>query len=108
MARARWPPGGRPPGVFARPPRPAVAEFVGFGGRLEEPGALRLVRPQDVALDDAAGLRATVTRLVPVEDGVRVELTLHHGRLVALAPAPGPAPGAEVGVPLLGGVTFPR
>ena len=86
----------------------AVAAFVGFAGRLEEPGALRLLRPQDVALDDAGPLRARVSRLVPVEDGVRVELTLEHGRLVALAPAPGPAPGAEVGVRLTGGVTFPR
>jgi hypothetical protein len=45
---------------------------------------------------------------VPVEDGVRVELTLDHGRLVALAPVPGPVPGSEVGVRLLGGATFPR
>jgi ABC-type sulfate/molybdate transport systems ATPase subunit len=94
--------------VFGTPPTPAVAEFVGFAGRLEEPGTLRLLRPQDVALDDDGPLRARVTRLVPVEDGVRVELALDHGRLVALAPAPGPRPGAEVGVRLLGGVTFPR
>jgi ABC-type sulfate/molybdate transport systems ATPase subunit len=94
--------------VFRGPPTPAVAEFVGFAGRLEEPGTLRLLRPQDVALDDDGPLRARVTRLVPVEDGVRVELALDHGRLVALAPAPGPEPGAEVGVRLLGGVTFPR
>jgi ABC-type Fe3+/spermidine/putrescine transport system ATPase subunit len=99
---------GTPAAVFGRPPTAAVAAFVGFAGRLEEPGALRLLRPQDVALDDAGPLRARVSRLVPVEDGVRVELTLDHGRLVALAPAPGPAPGAEVGVRLLGGVTFPR
>jgi ABC-type nitrate/sulfonate/bicarbonate transport system ATPase subunit len=99
---------GPPAAVFARPPTPAVAAFVGFAGRLEEPGTLRLLRPQDVALDEDAPLRARVTRLVPVEDGVRVELALEHGRLVALAPAPGPAPGAEVGVRLLGGVTFPR
>jgi hypothetical protein len=39
---------------------------------------------------------------------VRVELALEHGRLVALAPAPGPAPGAEVGVRLTGGVAFAR
>jgi ABC-type sulfate/molybdate transport systems ATPase subunit len=99
---------GPPAEVFGRPPSPAVAAFVGFSGRLEEPGTLRLLRPQDVALDDDGPLRARVTRLVPVEDGVRVELALDHGRLVALAPAPGPAPGAEVGVRLLGGVTFPR
>jgi len=94
--------------VFGTPPTPAVAEFVGFAGRLEEPGRLRLLRPQDVAIDDDGPLRARVTRLVPVEDGVRVELALDHGRLVALAAAPGPQPGAEVGVRLLGGVTFPR
>jgi ABC-type sulfate/molybdate transport systems ATPase subunit len=94
--------------VFGTPPTPAVAEFVGFAGRLEEPGALRLLRPQDVALADDGPLRARVTRLVPVEDGVRVELALDHGRLVALAPAPGPEPGAEVGVRLLSGVVFPR
>ena len=99
---------GPPAAVFGRPPTPAVAAFVGFAGRLEEPGTLRLLRPQDVALDEDGPLRARVTRLVPVEDGVRVELALEHGRLVALAPAPGPAPGAEVGVRLLGGVTFPR
>ena len=33
---------------------------------------------------------------------------LAHGRLVTLAPAPGPAAGAEVGIRLLGGVSFPR
>ena len=99
---------GPPATVFAHPPTPAVAHFVGFAGRLEEPDAIRLLRPQDVALEDGGSLRARVTRLVPLEDGVRVELALDHGRLVALAPAPGPRPGAEVGVRLLGGVTFPR
>ena len=49
-----------------------------------------------------------MTRLVPVEDGIRVELALAAGRLVATTPAPGPKPGAEVGVRLLGGVSFPR
>jgi ABC-type nitrate/sulfonate/bicarbonate transport system ATPase subunit len=99
---------GPPASVFGAPPTPAVAAFVGFAGRLEEPDAVRMLRPQDVALDDTAPLRARVARLVPVEDGVRVELTLEHGRLVALAAAPGPPPGAEVGVRLAGGVTFPR
>jgi ABC-type sulfate/molybdate transport systems ATPase subunit len=99
---------GPPAAVFTTPPTPEVARFVGFVGRIEEPGAVRMLRPQDVALDDAAPLLARVTRLVPVEDGVRVELALERGRLVALAPAPGPGPGAEVGVRLRGGVSFPR
>jgi ABC-type nitrate/sulfonate/bicarbonate transport system ATPase subunit len=99
---------GPPARVFAEPPTPEVAAFVGFAGRVEEPGAVRLLRPQDVALDADGPLRARVTRLVPVEDGVRAELALAHGHLVATAPAPGPPPGAEVGVRLLGGVSFPR
>jgi ABC-type nitrate/sulfonate/bicarbonate transport system ATPase subunit len=100
---------GAPDAVFAAPPTPDVARFVGFVGRIEdESGAVRMLRPQDVALDPAGALRARVTRLVPVEDGVRVELSLDRGRLVALTPAPGPDPGAEVGVRLLGGVSFPR
>jgi ABC-type sulfate/molybdate transport systems ATPase subunit len=99
---------GAPADVFGAPPTPEVASFVGFAGRIDAPGALRLLRPQDVVLDEDGPLLARVTRLVPVEDGVRVELELDHGRLVALAPAPGPAPGDEVGVRLLGGVSFPR
>jgi ABC-type sulfate/molybdate transport systems ATPase subunit len=94
--------------VFGRPPSPEVAAFVGFAGRIEEPRTLRMLRPQDVALDADGPLCARVTRLVPVEDGVRVELALDHGRLVALTPAPGPEPGADVRVRLLGGVSFPR
>jgi ABC-type nitrate/sulfonate/bicarbonate transport system ATPase subunit len=99
---------GPPATVFGTPPTPEVAAFVGFAGRLEEPGAVRLLRPQDVTLDPGGPLRARVDRLVPVEDGIRVELTLDRGRLVALAPAPGPSPGSEIGVRLLGGVRFPR
>jgi ABC-type sulfate/molybdate transport systems ATPase subunit len=100
---------GAPDAVFAAPPTAEVARFVGFVGRIEdEPGFVRMLRPQDVALDEDAPLRARVTRLVPVEDGVRVELALDRGRLVAMTPAPGPEPGAEVGVRLRGGVRFRR
>jgi len=99
---------GDPATVFGNPPTAAVAAFVGFVGRLEAPDAVRLFRPQDVALDPDGPLPARVTRLVPVEDGVRVELALDAGRLVALAPAPGPRLGEPVGVRLLGGVRFPR
>ena len=99
---------GAPTEVFGAPPTPEVAAFVGFAGQLEENGAVRMLRPQDVTLAEDGPLRARVSRLVPVEEGVRVELTLDHGRLVAMAPAPGPEPGAEVSLRLHGGVRFPR
>jgi ABC-type nitrate/sulfonate/bicarbonate transport system ATPase subunit len=99
---------GDPATVFGSPPTAAVAAFVGFVGRLDTPDAVRLFRPQDVALDREGPLRARVTRLVPVEDGVRVELALDGGRLVALAPVPGPRLGEDVGVRLRGGVRFAR
>jgi ABC-type sulfate/molybdate transport systems ATPase subunit len=98
---------GPPDAVFTDPPTPEVAAFVGFAGRFEENGMLHLLRPQDVALDDTAPLRGRVTRLVPVEDGVRVEVAVEGGSLVAVTPAPGPETGVEVGVRLLGGVSFP-
>ena len=99
---------GDPATVFGDPPTPEVAAFVGFAGRLEEPGAIRLLRPQDVEIAPDGPLRGRVQRLVPVEEGVRVELVLDRGRLVAMAPAPGPEPGSEVGLRLRGGVRFPR
>jgi ABC-type sulfate/molybdate transport systems ATPase subunit len=98
---------GAPREVLLRPPTPEVAEFVGFVGRLERPGEVLLLRPADVALAEDGPMRARVARLVPVEEGVRVELALDAGRLVALAPAPGPPLGAEVGVRVNGGVRFP-
>ena len=99
---------GPPSEVFGKPPTAEVATFVGFVGQIEEGGAVRMLRPQDVALVDDGPYRARVTRLVPVEEGVRVELALEGGRLVAMAPAPGPPPGSEVSLELRGGVRFGR
>ena len=99
---------GPPKEIFGAPPTPEVAAFVGFAGRVEEPGGMRMLRPQDVELDGHGPLRGRVTRLVPVEDGVRVELSVDHGRVVALAPVPGPELGTEVSLRLTGGVLFPR
>ena len=45
---------------------------------------------------------------MPLEDGVRVELSLDDGRLVAIAPLPGPELGETVRLRLDGGVLFPR
>ena len=94
--------------VLEAPPTPAVAAFVGFSGTLHEPdGTLRMLKPGHAALDPAGDIAATVARRVPVEDGVRLELTLPNGRVHALAPLPGPQPGDTVRVTLAAGITYP-
>lgn len=98
---------GRPAEVLEAPPSVAVAAFLGFTGRIEEDGEMLLTRPSHVALDALGPLEAVVARRVPVEDGVRLELTLARGRLVAVAPPPGPASGDRVRVRVTGGVRFP-
>jgi ABC-type cobalamin/Fe3+-siderophores transport system ATPase subunit len=97
---------GPPRALLEAPPNPLVARFLGFDGELREDGRVRLTRPGHVQLDPAGPLPARVARVVPLEDGVRLELELAGGRLYAVAPLPGPALGDEVRVRLAGGVTF--
>ena len=93
--------------VLGAPPTPAVAAFVGFSGKLHQPdGTLRMLKPGHVTLDPAGEIAATVTRRVPVEDGVRLELTLPNGRAHAYAPLPGPRPGDTVRLRLAAGITY--
>ena len=98
---------GAPAALLAAPPTPAVARFLGFTGELAEPGGGRLLlRPAQVVLDPGGPVTAHVTRRMPTEDGVRLELACDAGRLVALAPLDGPQAGASVRVRLDGGVRF--
>ena len=100
---------GRPRDLFTHPPSVEVARFLGFDGMLtREDGELLMTRPQHVVLDPASGLRARVTRAIPVEDGLRLELELEldRGRVFALAPLPGAAVGELVGIRLTGGARF--
>jgi hypothetical protein len=65
-----------------------------------------LTRPSHVTLDPDGPLRARVTRVVPLEDGVRLELGLESGRLYTVAALPGPALGDTVRVRVSGGARF--
>ena len=98
---------GPPRELLEHPPSVAVARFLGFDGSLERDRELLLTRPPHVALDPAGLLDARVTRAVALEDGVRLELELHHGRLYCVAPLPAPRPGDTVRVRIDGGVRFP-
>jgi ABC-type sulfate/molybdate transport systems ATPase subunit len=98
---------GPPRELLEHPPSAAVARFLGFDGSLERDGELLLTRPPHVALDPAGLLSAHVTRAVPLEDGVRLELELHGGRLYCVSSLPAPRPGDTVRVRIDGGVRFP-
>jgi ABC-type Fe3+/spermidine/putrescine transport system ATPase subunit len=98
---------GAPRRVLEQPPTAAVARFLGFSGELREADSVLLTRPSHVSLDPDGELTATVTRLVPLEDGARADLTTDSGRLSAIVPVPGPTLGDVVTIKIDGGVRFP-
>ena len=93
--------------VLDHPPTPEAATFLGFDGRIQENGGVRLIRPSDVHLDPQGPLTATVARCVPTESGMRLELSHPDGRLVALSDSLDHEPGDRVRARLTGGIVFP-
>ena len=97
---------GAPRHLLEHPPSETVARFLGFDGTLEDEDGTLLTRPPHVILDPTGPLRGHVKRVIPLEDGMRVELQLRHGRLFTVAPLPGPRVGDQIHVRLEGGVRF--
>jgi ABC-type nitrate/sulfonate/bicarbonate transport system ATPase subunit len=99
---------GRPHEVLAHPPSPEVARFLGYDGELRDGDQLLLTRPSHVRVEPDGDVTATITRVIPVEDGARVELTTPSGLLTALLPSPEAAVGDTLRVRITGGVRFPH
>jgi ABC-type sulfate/molybdate transport systems ATPase subunit len=97
---------GTPTEVMEHPPTPEVARFLGFGGELVDRDGVLMLRAGQVVLDPAGPLSARVARRVPVEEGVRLELELSGGRLIAHGSLPGPEVGEEVRLRTVGGVRY--
>jgi ABC-type sulfate/molybdate transport systems ATPase subunit len=97
---------GRPQELLERPPTPAVAKFLGYDGELRTGSDVVLTRAAHVRLDPDGPIGGHVRRVVPIEDGGRVEIETPAGRLQALAAFPLPSVGEEVRVSLVGGVRF--
>jgi ABC-type sulfate/molybdate transport systems ATPase subunit len=97
---------GQPGSVFDDPPDETVAVFLGYEGVLEC-GATRVrYRPSEVHLDDAGPVTGHVSRAIPLEHGVRVEVATANGSLVTHASEPGPTVGSDVRVRLDRGASF--
>jgi ABC-type sulfate/molybdate transport systems ATPase subunit len=97
---------GPPRQLLEQPPSVEVARFLGFDGRLDDGLEVILTRPAHVILDPSGPLEGRVTRAVPLEDGVRLELELEHGRLYTVGPLTAPRPGDSVRVRIEGGARF--
>jgi ABC-type sugar transport system ATPase subunit len=97
---------GDPRDLLEQPPNLAVARFLGYDGAIQMDGQTLVTRPPHVKIDATGPLRARVTRAIPQEDGIRLELELANGRLYTVAPFPGPAVGDAVSVRVDGGAEF--
>lgn len=98
---------GPPRALLESPPSAAVARFLGFDGLIEQRGGRLLTRAAHVAIDPDGEHHARVARVIPLQDGVRLELELEHGRVFADAPVPGPRAGETVRVRIDGGLRLP-
>jgi ABC-type sulfate/molybdate transport systems ATPase subunit len=104
---------GPPDLVLRDPPTAAVARFLGYDGELRDGAGVLLTRPPHVVVGPGGDRTAIVRRVIPTEDGARLELELASGTLVAqvgagdgASPTP-PRIGETVAVRLTGGVRFP-
>jgi ABC-type sulfate/molybdate transport systems ATPase subunit len=98
--------GGPPRELLEAPPSAAVARFLGYDGEISGPDGLLLTRPSHVRLDPAGSLSARVVRVVPGEDGARLELELDRGRVFAVVAYPAPRAGDTVRLSVDGGARF--
>jgi ABC-type sugar transport system ATPase subunit len=98
---------GAPRELLEHPPTPVVARFLGFDGAIESDGGVLYTRPPHVVLDGAGPLRARVARVIPIEDGARLELELEQGRVYEVSALPTPGVGESVRIHISGGVRFP-
>jgi ABC-type sulfate/molybdate transport systems ATPase subunit len=98
---------GAPATLLSAPPSALVARFLGYDGELRDGDERLLTRTAHVTLHADGPHVATVARMTPLQDGVRLELTLPHGRLYTIAELPAPRVGDRVTVRIDGGVRFP-
>lgn len=100
---------GPPAAVLEAPPSEAVAEFLGFTGRVELGGG-RIVRlrPKEAWIVEpgTGDLDGEVVRLIPEPDGVIARVHGARGRVDVRCDLPGPRLGATVGVGIRGGARF--
>lgn len=100
-----------PDRLLADPPTAEVARFLGYDGTLTDDtlaGAsqLLLTRPPDVSLVADGDVEGTVTRVLRLEDGARVEVRTDRGTVWALHGRADVVVGDSVRLRVVGGVRY--
>jgi ABC-type sulfate/molybdate transport systems ATPase subunit len=106
---------GRPQELLSAPPSAGVARFLGFDGHVRDGDDVLLTRPAGVRLNTAGPMHGTVTAVMALEDGARVEVTLSEpgsadsaqGVLYVVSPWPAPELGSRVAVEVTAAARFP-
>lgn len=74
---------GTPSELLACPPSLEVARFLGYDGELRRAERIHLTRPGDVVINSSGDLSGVVTRVVPQQDCLNVQVTTTDGVLRA-------------------------
>lgn len=88
------------------PPTAEVARFLGHDGEVSDATGVLLTRSSHVRIDSGGDLAATVSKVVRLEDGSRVDLDVAGGRLRAHDPTGDLVVGDAVQVRLIGGTHY--
>ncbi|MFT4288542.1 ABC transporter ATP-binding protein [Nocardioides sp.] len=96
---------GPPDALLRQPPTAEVARFLGYDGELD--GGRWLTRSAWVHLDPQGDLKATVTGVLRLQDGARLELATDGGTLRCLSPTSDLRVGEEVRLRIDHSVAYP-
>jgi ABC-type multidrug transport system ATPase subunit len=97
---------GTPQALLAEPGSRDVARLLGYDGELRVGDRAILTRAADVRIDWDGGWRGTVRRVIPTQDGARVQVQLPEGNVWAITAHAETVVGETVGVRLLRPVEF--
>lgn len=97
---------GTPQALLADPGSREVARLLGYDGELRVGGRTILTRAADVRVDPDGSWRGRIRRVIPTQDGARVQVELAEGQVWAITADATTAVGETVGLSLVRSVEF--
>jgi ABC-type sugar transport system ATPase subunit len=97
---------GEPAELLAKPPTVEVARFLGYDGELRRNGGAILTRPPHVLLAEDGDIVGRVERLLPQQDGTRIEISTDNGNVRAFDSTGLVTQGSTIRFRLVGGAHF--